>query len=528
MEELTGGEIIVRCLENCGVEVVFGIPGEHNIEIYRALGKSAIRHITPRHEQGAGYMADAYARITGKIGVAIVVTGPGLTNIATAMAQAYTDSIPLLVISGQVRSDFIGKGGHFHELKNQIGFSSALVGRSQSVKSTAEIPEIMERAITDLACGTSRGIHLEFPQDILLARAHVSFSLAAQPQASSASQSDLRRAATVLAKAHSPGLIVGGGGRHAGPELLVIAERIGAPILTTWRGSGAVPASHPLSVGLATEFRAAKIFLETCDTLLIVGSELSETDFFPSFPKTNAKIVRIDHDLQRINRGCLVEVGLVADAQKAAHELGLALESQDHRPNTGSARAAVLRDEIDQEAAAQAAPYRAIIETIRATLPSHAVLACDLTGAVYYAVSRYFPVDVPNRILMSGIGTLGYSIPAAIGAKIADADCPVVALVGDGGFMFTAPELMTAAELGLNLVVVVWNNKGFGDIRSQMIKSGARPVGVDLVSPDFEALAKGFRGVGVSVEKPSEFRQQLELALGRSCPTLIEIPSVDN
>jgi len=525
--EQTGGEIIVQCLESYGVEVVFGIPGEHNIEIYRALGKSAIRHVTPRHEQGAGFMADAYARVSGKVGVAIVVTGPGLTNIATPMAQAYTDSIPLLVISGQVRSDLIGKGGHFHELKNQIGFSGALVGWSQTVKSAAQIPEVMERAFRDLSCGTSRGIHLEFPQDILLASAHVSFSRGAQRQASSTSQFDLRSAATVLAKAISPGLIVGGGGRHAGPELLVIAERIGAPILTTWRGSGAVPASHPLSAGIGTEFQAAKKFLETCDALLIVGTELSETDFFPSFPKTDAKIVRIDHDPQRISRGCLCDVGLVADARTAAHELGLALESHEQRPNTGSARAAVLRNEIDREAAVKAGPYRATVEAIRAALPPHAVLACDLTGPVYYAVSRHFPVDLPNRILQSGLGTLGFSIPAAIGAKIANSDCPVVALVGDGGFMFTAPELMTAAELGLNLVVVVWNNQGFGDIRSQMIQSGARPVGVDLVSPDFKSLAKGFRSVGVTVQKPSGFRQQLDLALQRTCPTIIEIASLD-
>ncbi len=528
MEKLTGGEIIVRCLENRGVEVVFGIPGEHNIEIYRALGKSPIRHITPRHEQGAGFMADAYARVTGKIGVAIVVTGPGLTNIATPMAQAYTDSIPLLVISGQVRSDLIGKGGHFHELKDQIGFSSALVDWSRTVKSAEEIPAIMERAITDLASGTARGVHLEFPQDILLASTPVSFSVAAEHLASSPSQFDLQRAATVLATAHSPGLIVGGGGRYSGSELLVIAERIGAPILTTWRGSGAVPTIHPLSVGLATEFRAAKTFFETCDTLLIVGTELSETDFFPSFPKTNARIVRIDHNPKRINRGCLVEVGLVADAQRAAHELGIELESHEQRQNTGSSRAAALRNEIDREAAAQAAPYRAIVETIRAALPPHAILTCDLTGPVYYAVSRYFPVDIPNRILMSGLGTLGYSIPAGIGAKLANSDCPVVALVGDGGFMFTVSELMTAAELGLNLVIVVWNNKGFGDIRRQMIESGARTVGVDLVSPDFEALAKGFRCVGVTVEKPLHLRQELEYALGRSCPTVIEIPSMDN
>lgn len=515
--------MIVRSLEAHGVDVVFGIPGEHNIEIYRALGDSRIRHVTPRHEQGAGFMADAYARTTGKVGVAIVVTGPGLTNVATPLAQAYTDSVPLLVISGQVRSTTIGMGGQFHELKDQTGFSGSLVSWSASVGSVTDIPAVMARALTALQTGQARGVHLEFPQDVLSARASISIPEPVHSQPVAPSPVSVARAAAVLSAARMPGIIIGGGGREAGQALARIAEQIGAPMITTWRGSGAVPAHHPLSAGGGTEYPAATAFIQACDALLIVGSELAQVDFFPSFPTTSACIVRIDRDPGRIARGCQAEVELIGDAVLAANELVRVLDQTPERMDQGFLRTQALRDAIDHDAAAHAAPYRRTVETLRATLPGEAILACDLTGPVYWAVTRHFPVDEPNRILMSGIGTLGYSVPAAIGAKVADARRPAVALVGDGGFLFTAPELMTAAELGLNPIVVVWNNHGFGDIRRQLIESGAQPIGVNLESPDFVALARGLRCEGVSLDGASDLRLELERALARTCPTVIEI-----
>jgi thiamine pyrophosphate-dependent acetolactate synthase large subunit-like protein len=523
---LTGGEAVVRSLERHGVTTVFGIPGEHNIPIYRALSQSDIRHVAPRHEQGAGFMADGYARVTGRPGVCIVVTGPGLTNAATAMAQAYTDSVPLLVLSGQIRGDWLDKGGgHFHELKDQLGFSGALLDWSERVESVAAIPDAMDRALGALRNG-ARGVHLEFLQDVLYGSVEVSFNEIEASSWPAPEATEVERAAQLLVQAQRPAIVVGGGARQSGESLVALAERIGAPLLTTWRATGAVPATHRLAAGSGLELQAARVFLQERDAVLIIGSELSQIDFFPDVPPLKGAI-QIDRDPVRLGAATPIDVGITGDAGETLQALLTALGPGPTEQARAAEETATLRAQLDAEATSHGERYRAVVSALRTALPAETVLAADLTGPTYWAVPRFFPFEQPDQLLFSGIGTLGYALPGAIGAKTAFPDRPVVVIAGDGGFMFTAAELVTAAELEQNLVVLVWNNRGFGDIRRQLVESGARPVGVDLKSPDFVQLAEACGGVGFQLDDARSLPALVHDALGRRCPTLIEVVAND-
>jgi acetolactate synthase-1/2/3 large subunit len=317
--------------------------------------------------------------------------------------------------------------------------------------------------------------------------------------------------------------VAGGGARGAREVLLDVAVRLDAPVLTTIAASGSLPLAHPLVVGGGTDLHAARELLEASDAVLVVGSDMSQTDFWPGFPSLNGPLVQIDLDQLALGRQHAVEVPIVADARAALALLAAALPSVAQNHASGAARADAARAALDREAAHHAAPYRPVVEMLAKSLRGESIVALDLTGPTYWAVPRFFRAPHPHQRLLSGIGTLGYAVPAAIGAKLARPASQVVALVGDGGFTFTGQELLTATQERVCIFVLVWNNGGYGDIRQQMLSGGARAVGVDLRGPDVVALARACGAQAARLQDvadlPDLFRRSAEF----DGPTVVEV-----
>jgi acetolactate synthase-1/2/3 large subunit len=527
----TCGEALVRLLEHYGVEVVFGIPGVHTVELYRGLATSTLRHVTPRHEQGAGFMADGYARVTGKPGVCFIITGPGMTNIATAMAQAYADSIPMLVISSVNTTRQLGGGtGRLHELPSQRDVFAGLTAFSHTLLSADELPQVLARAFAVFATARPRPVHIEIPLDVIVAPAcDTTSSAVVLPAKPAGAPAALDEAAALLATARRPLILAGGGAIEAAPELRALAERLQAPVALTINAKGLLPRGHALSIGSTQSLAVTRALVREADVVLAVGTELGETDYDVVFDDgfaIDGKLIRIDIDAQQVMRNFRPDVAIAADAK-------LVLAALDHRlatrplpprdaawgaPRVGAARAA-LNAGYDAPIRSQAA----LFDTVLNALPD-AIIVGDSTRPVY-AGNFVFEAATPRSWFNSstGYGTLGYGLPAAIGARLASGDRPVICLIGDGGLQFTLPELASAVEAAVPVIVLLWNNRGYAEIKKYMVERDIEPIGVDIYTPDFLALALGFGCCAASAHTPAVLANELKQAARRRVPTLIEI-----
>lgn len=522
----TCGEMTIRLLEAYGVEVIFGIPGVHNIELYRGLETSSIRHVTPRHEQGAGFMADGYARATGKVGVCFTVTGPGLTNILTAMGQAYADSVPMLVISTVNPLEQLGAPvGALHELRAQRNLAAEVSAFSQTVLHPGQLPEALARAMAVFSSGRPRPVYLEIPVDVIAAAADDMPVRALQlPERPAPSSASLDAAAALLAQASSPLVVFGGGAVSAGTEARQLIELLDAPTVLTVNGRGLLAPDHKLLAGENLGSAPMRQAFHDADVVLAVGTELGETEMYPLPVELTAsgKLIRVDIDSEQLTRKPFADLLLLGDA--AAALSGLALRLKRRADGDGVVRAAALRAAGDAALPAGVAPYRRLMDVLDAALPG-AVFVGDSAQTVY-AANQFFRPRHPRSFFNSstGYGTLGYGLPAAIGAKIGvGASRPVVALMGDGGILFTIGELASAVEAQVPFVVLLWNNDGYGEIRSYMVDKGIAPLGVDLVVPDFIAIARGFGCHAERIDSFDRLSAELALAAGRTVPTVLEI-----
>lgn len=515
---------LLELLESYDVDHVFGIPGVHTLELYRALGESSIRHISARHEQGAGFMADGYARMTGKPGVCFVITGPGLTNIATAMAQAMGDSIPLLIISTVNRTQEIGRRqGRLHELPSQSRMASSVSVLSQTLWRAEDLPEALARAFDMFNCRRPGPVHIELPIDVLKAQMELSVQERPVGRPPSPDPQSIETASAMLVAAQCPLIIVGGGAIKAGRELKKLAERLDAPVVNTVNAKGVLPYGHPLAMGGSPSSPVVRREIERADVLMAVGTELSETDFdfhFLGDIKPAGKLIRIDVDAEQLDRNLHAELPICGDASNVLEAINHQLGTFVAASTRGAGRVAEVIRELGQKTDKR---YFEFFESIRDVLPD-VVIVGDSTQPAYYAWQSY-ETQAPRRYFhsASGYGTLGYAIPAAIGAKLGAPDKQVLSIIGDGGAQFTISELASAVELRLPIIFVVWNNYGYGEIRRCMQASDIKLIGVDLHTPDFELLGQAF---GCATEKPAdlaEFRAALAAASRRESPTLIEI-----
>jgi thiamine pyrophosphate-dependent acetolactate synthase large subunit-like protein len=519
-QRLTAGALAVRSLEAHGVELVFGIPGTHNLAIYEALGESGIRHVTPRHEQGAGYAADGYARASGRPGVAIVTTGPAVLNAATAAAQAWSDSVPLLLLApGMPRAHPSASTGYLHEVLDQRLAMSGVVEHAVRVETHAELARELADAFSAFAGARPRSRFIEVPLDLLPAEAPCAPVTAPAMVPGTPAPAALAAAAALLADARRPLVVAGGGAHGARAELAALLDR-GVPVMTTINGKGAVDERHPLALGARLPFAAGRAMLEDADVLVVVGSELGQADHWGSLAPAG-HVVRLDIDATQAHGNVPADVALIGDASATLRGLLGALAGDPPVEPGWIAR----REAADREAAELGAPWAAVCAALESALGAGDVLAADNAMVAYNAAAGSVRLGAGSRFMFpTGLGTLGYALPAAIGAKLARPDRRVVALHGDGGIMFTLQELATAAVLGIALPVVVSVNGGYGEIRREMHEAGFPPLAVDLPVPDLPGVARALGGHGVALADAGALGAELEAAFERPGPTVITVP----
>lgn len=504
---MTVGTYLIEALEALGVRHVFGIPGVHNLELYRGLAASGIRHVAGRHEQALGFMADGYARASGRMGVCFTITGPGLTNIVTAMGQAYADSVPLLVISSENRRGEIGTGrGFLHEMTDQFGVGARVAGYSQRITQAQDLPAALAHVFR--AIGSSRPLpaYLEIPRDVLRESAD------GLPEVSSWAREVLRasssgltlpmgieNAVARLRAASNPLLMVGGGSVRSAAEVRSLAELLGAPVVMTTNARGVLPPGHPLAVPFSPSLEPVRRLAAAADAVLVVGSECGQTDYdmydVATFPQPRG-LIRIDIDRDQLQRTWRPEVPLLGDAGAVLTALLEGLHGLVDEGGARMARGAAAAEAVcDATYAVLTPPMQrqlGFLEVIRETLPE-ALVVGDSTQAVY-AGNLGFNAATPGSWFNSstGYGALGYALPASTGASLASPERPVVCLVGDGGLQFSLGELAGPRENNCWTAIVIWNNRGYGEIKNSMVAVDIEPEGVDIQPPDFAQLAAAY------------------------------------
>jgi 5-guanidino-2-oxopentanoate decarboxylase len=527
------GRYIVALLAANGIDTVFGIPGVHNLELYRGIAATGLRHVLVRHEQNAGFAADGFARASGRPAAAFVISGPGLTNILTAAAQAKTDSVPMLIVASTPVAASLAKGwGVLHELDDQRAMAAGVVGAARSARSAKDARDHLREAFASFQLGRQRPAYLEIPLDLLAQPttlrperfAHVGGSPQPAPDV-------VERAVSLLAGAERPMIVAGGGAKNAGAQLRKLVEALDGYLVTTVAGKGVLPEDHPASLGASLQFHTTQQLVARADVILAVGTELSETDFYSGTRlEMTGRLIRIDIDATKLADHYAADVGIWGDAGATLDALVQALAGSaapQARWLTEIGSAATHRARIDAPFTDSMRACARFLAALRSAIPADAAVFTDMTQVAYLG-NYAFPVDRPGTWFHpSGYGTLGYAVPAAIGALIAEPDRPVVALAGDFGFQFTSQELASAVELQLSLPILIWNNNALGQIRDDMLAAGIPPTGVAGHNPDFLALSRAYGAEAQRVQGPAELTEAVRAALRRRIPTVLEVIEAD-
>jgi acetolactate synthase-1/2/3 large subunit len=523
----TGGEWVVEALRVEGVRHVFGIPGIHNLPIYDALlRQSAIEHVLARHEQGAAFMADGYARSSGNPGVVVVTTGPGATNTLTPLVEARAGSVPVVVVMSDIPAALVGRDlGALHEVPNQIECFRAACRHAEALVDARDIVPAIQGAFDLFASARPGPVALSIPTDLLSTRTSAR-RVERRRGRPPCPPDQIEMAARLLEAADRPLIVAGGGTVAAGAadELRGLAERLGAPVVTTVMGRGILPETHPLWQGVLPDKRATEEPLRAADVVLAVGCRFAHRStqgllLNLSFAPDQA-LIHVDLDPAVIGKIFKPRLGIVGDARDGLARLGRLLGTRPPRPGWDRERLHAFKTAADERYTPQVAE---LVGTLRQTLPDDAIVVNDQTGINYWMEWR-FPVLAPRTFLYPvGSATLGYGVPAAIGAKVANPDRPVIAVVGDGGFLFSVNELATAVKYRLDLVVVVMNDDRYGAIRYLQDRIFGRSGETELVNPDLPALARAFGAAAERVESPGALGPALRRALGRGGPCLVEV-----
>ena len=526
---MTVGRYVIETLAANGIDTAFGIPGVHNIELYRGLESRRVRHVLARHEQNAAFAADGFARVSGRPAAAFVISGPGLTNALTAIAQAASDSVPMLVIaSTPVRASLGRHWGVLHELADQRAVAAGAAGLALHASSAEEVRAHLAAAFAFLSGGRPRPAYVGIPLDLLGEKTALEAErFARAPVTSQPDAAAIGAARALLEGAQRPLIVAGGGARHAGAALAGLAEALDGYLVTTAAGKGVLPESHPANLGASLPYRATQQLIAAADVVLAVGTELAETDVYTtirlSFP---GRLIRVDIDAAQLADRSAQEIAIHADSRAALEQLARAVRPRrGWRSAAGDARG--RRSDIEAQISVHWRPALAAVRALRAAVPPEGAVFSDMTQ-IAYTGNYAFAADRPNSWFHpAGYGTLGFALPAAIGAKVAQPERPVVALAGDFGVQFTLQELMTAVELQLPLPLVVWNNQALAQIRDDMVAAGIEPIGVAGRNPDFAGLAAACGAQAVRVRGPDELAEGVRAALAARGPTLLEARDTD-
>jgi acetolactate synthase I/II/III large subunit len=523
MARLTGGQALVEAVRREGVEVIFGLPGVQLDPLFDALfeARERVKVIHTRHEQATSYMADGYARTTGKVGTCLVVPGPGLLNATAGLSTAYACSSPVLCLTGQIESGLIGVGrGELHEIPKQLQMLESVTKWAARATSPAEIPALVREAFRQLRDGRPRPVALEVPPDVLSAQGEVEFPAPEEPARPAGDPALLRRAAEILRGAERPVIFAGGGVIRGGAweELRALAEATQAPVIMSENGRGAVSDRHYLGHAGAS----IRFLLPDADAILAVGTRLLEPAVNIGLP-AGVPVIHLDIDAEEVGRNAKTEVGIVADAKLGLAALADLVGGGTKRPSREAEMLAVKEKVADLLFELQ--PQQSLAAALRAALPDDGIVVSEMTQMGYYA-SVGLPIYEPRTYLTPGYqGTLGYGYATALGAQVGHPDRRVVALCGDGGFMYNVQELATAKQHRIPLVGVVFNDSAFGNVkRMQKARLGGQTYATELQNPDFVALARSFGVVGLRAETPDAFEGTLREALATNEPVLIDVP----
>jgi acetolactate synthase-1/2/3 large subunit len=528
----TGGQLVVASLEALGAEVVFGIPGTHSLSIWEGLRTSPIEAFVLRTELDAGFAADGYARASGRPATLVLTTGPAALMALAALMEAATVHVPVVAIASQIPRELIGRGrGYLHELDDQLASFEPVVKWAARAERAEEIPTLLAEAWHRAQTPPSGPVFLEIPVDVLRGETsldapgelgELDTSVPSVPAPASA----VAEAARLVDGAQRPVIWAGGGVQRsaAWDQLAGLAERLEAPVATTYMGKGTFPEDHPLALGSACACPALLELLAAADVLVCVGTELGAETTAQHTLRFSGSLIQIDADPARIGAS-YPALGLVGDARATLAALAERVASRP-AADGGAAAANELRERIARGVEAQGRPLeRGLLETIRTVLPRNAVNAWDMTILAYWA-AEFFPAVEPRRFLYPiGSGTLGYAWPAALGAAVALPDRPTLAVVGDGGFSYGLAGLATARQHALPIALLVIDDGGYGVLRGHQRHAYGETYAVDLVQPDFTALAGAF-GVPARTSTPEALAADLQWALTENGPAVVVLPAL--
>ncbi|WP_457614404.1 acetolactate synthase large subunit [Methanopyrus sp.] len=541
MSELpTGARVLVECLKEEGVEHIFGYPGGAVLPIYDEIyDEVSIEHILVRHEQGAAHAADGYARVKGKPGVCMATSGPGATNLVTGIATAYMDSSPVIAITGQVPTTMVGKDA-FQEV-DAVGVFMPITKHNYQIGKPEEVPEIVKEAFKIAITGRPGPVHIDVPKDVQEAEVDVEIPKTVEVEGLNVVKRghpvQVKRAAELLAEAERPVILAGGGCviSDATRELIELAELLGAPVATTLMGKGAFPEDHPLALGMAGMHgtKAANYALTECDVLLAIGCRFSDrTTGDPSGFAPEAKIIHIDIDPAEIGKNIPVDVPIVGDAKLVLRDLIKELKRRKYlrKCKRWGERIEELKAEVEMPPepteSEQRINPRELVRVLYEALKDWDYILTTDVGQNQMWMARYFPVEEPRRFISSGgLGTMGFGLPAALGAKVAAPDKTVVAVVGDGGFLMTAQELATAVDNDIEVKVIVMDNRLLGMVAQwqrlfydERLSESKLDERTDIVK-----LTESYGAVGITVEEPSELESAVEEALETPGTVVVDV-----
>ncbi len=529
---LTVGSNVLPLLEKMGVEMIFGIPGVHTLEMYRGISSTSIRHITPRHEQGAGFMADGYARVSGKPGVCLVITGPGMTNVMTAMAQASADSIPMLVISAvNPKSGDKNISGLLHELPDQGALVKQIALSSLTITKSAELIPALKNSFAKMFNSKPGPVHIEIPTNIQ--KLPFDFDPEETPIAYEISEfpldhSTMAKIADRLNEARKPLMILGGGAKACNQNLTELIEIIGATAITTINARGLL-GDHPLCIPASPSLNCVRQKILAADVVLAIGTEFGKTDFDiygdGNFPPIEY-LIRVDASEDQLTKNINPNISVKSKATKFCEQLLLELKGRSFLPKELSQLKIdnqKIKEKCFNEIENKLHDPLDLILKLGNHFPE-AILVGDSTQPIY-AGNLYNNVRKAGNWFNSatGYGTLGYAIPSALGAKLASPVSPVIGIIGDGGFQFTSSELMTASDEKIPIILIVWNNTGYKEIKDSMTGERISPVGVNPKPPNFKLQAQSYGLLYYLVENRNSLIEIVTTALERNIPTIIEI-----
>jgi acetolactate synthase-1/2/3 large subunit len=520
---MTGGQALVESLIREGVDTIFGLPGVQLDYAFDALwgARDSIDLLHTRHEQATCYMADGYARTTGRVGTFIVVPGPGILNAAGALSTAWAVNSPVLAITGQIQSDLIGIGrGVLHEIDDQVGMLRHITKWAARATTPNEVPLVVHEAFRQLRSGRPRPVEIEIPPDVLQRMAEVELRRPYTPEKYAGDPGLLERAAVALGKAERPLLIAGGGvqSAEAWDELRAVAELLEAPVVMSINARGALSDRHPL----AALQLALPALLPPADAVLAVGTRLLGYGSTPA--QAPGTLIRIDADPTQLNRTIPASIGIAADAKLALAELAGRIGRHNRKRESRAGELAAIR-RVLTDALNEAQPQSALGLALRAGIPDDAIVV-DESCQVGYWSRQGMPLYAPRTYLTSGFqGTLGWGFPTALGAKVGNPDRAVISFNGDGGFLFNVQELATAVQHKIAVPIVVFDDGAFGNVlRTQRESFEGHTIASELRNPDFAKLAEAFGLPGVRAETPDALAGALKEALTHDGPVLIDVP----